>query len=154
MNPATSCTLALEAGMSIALTAAAMLGDASLQPNGLHVPQLAYDNIGFTILAVCVLSCVLAAVQLGRVAQSWNRVEALGFLAAAMAWATRLSRQSGIISKWQNLGDRVDDQRAPEPRCRLFPVVASGTIPRGPVIVFYESTNMKSEYETGELGAK
>jgi len=84
VKTATSWILVVEAGLAIALGEAAMLGDASLQPNGLHVPKLAYDNIALTILAVCVLSCVLAAVQLGRVAQSWKRVEALSFLAAAL----------------------------------------------------------------------
>ena len=65
----------MEAGAAIALVEAAVRGDASLQSNGLHVAKLAYDDIAFTILAVCVMSCVQATMLLARVAKSWNRVE-------------------------------------------------------------------------------
>jgi hypothetical protein len=74
----------VEAGTAIALLEAAVRGDATLRSNGLHVSKLAYDDIGFTLLAVCILSCILASVLLARVAKSWNRVDALGFLAAAL----------------------------------------------------------------------
>jgi len=80
----TSLILLVEAGAAIALVEAAVRGDASLQSNGLHVAKLAYDDIAFTILAVCVLSCVLATVLLARVVKSWSRVDAMGFLAAAL----------------------------------------------------------------------
>jgi hypothetical protein len=101
MKPGTSCILAIEGGLAIALAVAAVLGDASLQPNGLHVPKLAYDNIAITILAVCIVSCILAAVQLGRIAQSWNRVEVLAFLAAVLlGWlaASAYANASGCVT--------------------------------------------------------
>lgn len=84
MKPATSLVLVVEAGAAVALIGAAVSGDATLRANGLHVSRLAYDKIGFTILAVCILSCILAAVLLARVAKSWNRADALEFLAAAL----------------------------------------------------------------------
>src|SRR5687768_10158773 len=84
MKPVTSLLLAVEAGAAIALVGAAVLGDTTLHSNGLHVSKLAYDNIAFTILAVCIVSCGLAAILLARVAKSWDRVEALGFLAAVL----------------------------------------------------------------------
>jgi hypothetical protein len=80
----TSLILVVEAGAAIALVEAAVRGDASLQSNGLHVAKLAYDDIAFTILAVCVLSCVLAAVLLARVVKSWSRVDVMGLLAAVV----------------------------------------------------------------------
>jgi hypothetical protein len=80
----TSLILVVEAGAAIALVEAAVRGDASLQSNGLHVAKLAYDDIAFTILAVCVLSCVLAAVLLARAVKSWSRVDVMGLLAAVV----------------------------------------------------------------------
>lgn len=109
MKPAISLILTVEAGAAIALIGAVVLGDGSLHSNGLHVPKLAYDNIGFTILAVCILSCIVAAIVLARIARSWNRVEALGFLAAvlfgwlaASAYANASGRVSlnGVSTEW------------------------------------------------------
>ncbi|MFN0052345.1 MAG: hypothetical protein ACKV0T_09140 [Planctomycetales bacterium] len=100
MKPGTSLILTLEAGTVIALAAAAVRGDTTLQSNGLHVSRLAYDHIAFTILAVCIGSCILAAVLLARVAKSWSRVEALGFLVAAL-----LGWLAG--SAYANAGGRV-----------------------------------------------
>lgn len=109
MKPVTSLILVVEAGAAIALIAAAVLGDASLHSNGLRVSKLAYDNIGFTILVVCILSCIVAAVVLARVARSWNRVEVLQFLAAvvlgwlaasAYANARGLVTLNGVSTEW------------------------------------------------------
>jgi len=90
-----------EAGTAIALLEAAVHGDATLHSNGLHVTKLAYDNIGFTLLAVCILSCIMAAVCLARVAKSWNRVDAMGLLAAALlGWlaASAFANASGRVT--------------------------------------------------------
>ena len=57
MNAATSLILVVEAGAAIALVEAAVLGDTTLHSNGLHVSKLAYDNIGFTILAGSMPKC-------------------------------------------------------------------------------------------------
>lgn len=84
MKIPTSLILVMEAGAAIALVEAAVRGDASLQSNGLHVAKLAYDDIAFTILAVCVMSCVQATMLLARVAKSWNRVDAMAWLAAVV----------------------------------------------------------------------
>ena len=93
--------LVLEAGTAVALFEAAVRGNASLHSNGLHVTKLAYDDIGFTLLAVCILSCILAAVCLARVAKSWNRVDAMGLLAAALlGWlaASAFANASGRVT--------------------------------------------------------
>jgi hypothetical protein len=58
--------LVVEAGTAIALLEAAVRGDATLRSNGLHVSKLAYDDIGFTLLAVCILSCILASLSSTR----------------------------------------------------------------------------------------
>jgi hypothetical protein len=101
--------LVLEAGTAVALFEAALRGNASLHSNGLHVSKLAYDDIAFTILGVCILSCTLATVLLARVAKSWNRAEALGLLAgvvlgwlAASAFANASGRVTlnGASSEW------------------------------------------------------
>ena len=78
-----------------------MRGNASLHSNGLHVSKLAYDDIAFTILGVCVLSCTLATVLLARVGKSWNRAEALGLLAAVvLGWlaASAFANASGRVT--------------------------------------------------------
>ena len=101
MKPTTSLILVVEAGAAIALIEAVVQGDTSLHSNGLHVSKLAYDNIGFTILAVCVLSCILATVLLAGVARSWSRVEVVGFLAAALlGWlaASAYANASGRVT--------------------------------------------------------
>jgi hypothetical protein len=101
MKPAASLILIVDAGAAIALIGAAVLGDASLHSNGLRVSNLAYDNIAFTVLAVCILSCIVAAFALARVARSWNRVEALGFLAAVLlGWlaASAFANASGDVT--------------------------------------------------------
>ena len=91
----------VEAGTTVALCEAAVRGNANLHSNGLHVSQLAYDDIAFTILGVCILSCTLATVLLARVAKSWNRAEALGLLAAvALGWlaASAFANASGRVT--------------------------------------------------------
>lgn len=109
LKPVTSLILVVEAGAAIALLEAAVLGDAALHLNGLHVPKLAYDSIGFAILAVCILSCALATVLLTRLAKSWSRVEASGFLVAvllgwlavsAFAHASGRVTLSGVSTLW------------------------------------------------------
>lgn len=109
MKPVTVLVLVMEAGAAIALIVAALLGDTSLHSDGLHMRKLAYDNIGFAILAVCILSCIIAGVLLARVVKSWNRVEALAFLAAALlgwlaasAYANASGRvtMNGASSEW------------------------------------------------------
>ena len=109
MKPATSLILVVEVGAAVALFAAAVQGDTYLLASGLHVPKLAYDNIAVTILAVCIVSCILAALLLARVAKSWNRVGAMGFLAAALlgwlaasAWANASGRMTlnGASTEW------------------------------------------------------
>jgi hypothetical protein len=91
----------VEPAAAIALVAAAVLGDAALHSNGLHVSKFAWDNIALTILAVCIVACSLAAVLLAQVAKSWNRGEALGFLAAALlGWlaASAFANASGRVT--------------------------------------------------------
>ena len=93
--------LVLEAGTAVALCEAAVRGNANLHSNGLHVSKLAYDDIAFTILGVCILSCTLATVLLARVAKSWNRAEALGLLAAVvLGWlaASAFANASGRVT--------------------------------------------------------
>ena len=49
----------------------------------------------------CILSCILAAVCLARVAKSWNRVDAMGLLAAALlGWlgASAFANASGRVT--------------------------------------------------------
>jgi hypothetical protein len=90
-----------EAGAAIALIEAAVHGDTTLHSNGLHVTKLAYDDIGFTLLAVCILSCISAAVSLARVVKSWNRADAMGLLAAALlGWlgASAFANASGRVT--------------------------------------------------------
>ena len=84
MRPVTQLIVVLEAGAAVALAAAARCGEATLHSNGLHVAKLAYDGIGFTVLAVCVLSCLLATVLLAKVTRSCSRVECWGFIVAIL----------------------------------------------------------------------
>jgi hypothetical protein len=84
MKPVTQLILVLEAGAALALLGAALSGEGALHSNGLHVAKLAHDRIGFTILAVCVFSCLLASVLLARVTRSWSRAEGWGFFVAIL----------------------------------------------------------------------
>ena len=91
--------IVMEVGAAVALVTAAQLGDATVRSNGLHVSKLAYDNICFTILAVCLLSCVLAAVLCARITRSRNRIEVLAFLAAVvLGWLAASAFANGRVT--------------------------------------------------------
>jgi hypothetical protein len=101
MKQDTSLILALEVGAASVLIAAALQGDAALHSNGLHVRKLAYEHIGLAVFAVSIISCILAAAGLARVARSWDRMEAWGFLASVLVGclaASAFANASGRVT--------------------------------------------------------
>jgi hypothetical protein len=85
MKLSTILLMAVEAIAVMALIVAALQGDTTVV--GLHVRKLAYDEIAFTFLAVCVVSCIVATLLLFRLAKAWRRGEVVVFVcASAAAW--------------------------------------------------------------------
>jgi hypothetical protein len=81
-NRATWPIVVLEAGAAIALIAAAVDGDSTVGFDGLHVRKLAHERVAFTIMAVCLVACVLATVLFARVSGLWKLADALAFVGA------------------------------------------------------------------------
>ena len=87
MSATSQCTWAAQIGATIALIIAASEGNATVHSNGLHVPLLAYDSIGLTMVGVCLVSCVNATVSLSRVVALWHSHDAvLFYLSSIVAW--------------------------------------------------------------------
>jgi hypothetical protein len=108
MRTITRVLLLLEGCAAIALLAAAVFGNTSLHANGLRVRWIGNDQIALTMLVVCALSCVLAAMLLEGHRKYRTRSEALGFVGsvvvgwlAASAFAnTGMTTTTGVSSEW------------------------------------------------------
>ena len=102
MSATSQCMWAAQIGAIIALIIAASQGNTTVHSNGLHVQLLAYESIGFTMVGVCLVSCISATVSLNRVVALWNKHDAvLFFLSSIVVWLSASSygnalRQHGL----------------------------------------------------------
>ncbi|MHC4198790.1 MAG: hypothetical protein ACYSU0_02295 [Planctomycetota bacterium] len=94
---------------AIALGVAALLGETTVHVHGLHVCKLAHDAIGLTIMATCLMSCVVASFALFGIVRSWTGENATVFLLACVTgWLSASSYGNagpgfsinGVSPKW------------------------------------------------------
>ena len=86
MKPGMRLLVALQIGAAIVLVVAAVQGQATIVP-GLSIPMLAHDDIGLAVMAVGIVSCLLATVFVASFHRSRRPLALVALvIASAVAW--------------------------------------------------------------------